>query len=165
MTESATGNPLFQGLPMDMASWIKYLEELREKVMGLSGASSLGLDSGMFGETLEKLIAYFRNLASAGGQVPTDPTAWMQWVQDSFKSVADTHKFSSLMDPNSFFDQIQQMMKRGNESLGLASAQGLPQLNELFDPGFWLRTGERNLRQTADLLATWQNPSASKRED
>ncbi len=164
MTDASSGNPLFQGLPMDMTAWIKYLEELRDKLIGMGGTTSLGLDSGLFRETLEKLINHFQSLASAGGQVPTDPSAWVQWVQDSFKSVVDPQKFSSMMDPNVFFTQLQTLVKSSQESFSLPGGHGLPQLNEWLDPGFWLRTSERNLRQTADLLATWSNTGTTKQE-
>lgn len=165
MSESATGNPLFKGLPMDLASWIKNLEELRERLLGLSGVSGLGLDPKLYQDTLEKLIAHFKQVATSGGQIPTDPGAWMQWLQDSFSSVMDPNKLSSVMDPRAFFEQLQHMMTRGNEAFNLSGSTGMPQLNELLDPGYWVRTSERNLRQTMDLLASWQKPAAAKQED
>ncbi len=165
MTESATGHPLLQGLPKDMTSWIKHLEDLLERLLALSGASALGLETGLFRETLEKLIAHSKGLANSGGQMPTDPGAWMQWLQDSFTSVADPNKFSALMDPSSFFSQLQQTLKRGNESFNLTGTASMPQLHELLDPSYWLKASERNLRQTADLLATWQKPTQAKHED
>lgn len=153
-SESASYANLFKGLPLDTEAWLKMLQQLRERLTGLSSGSNLGFDLGMFRETLDSMIQQFKEMASMGGNLPTDPSAWMKFMEEKLGDVTGGKDLSSLMDPTAFMTNLQKLMQNGMGSL--SSENQMPQMADLFNPSYWLKASEQGLRQTADLISSFQ---------
>lgn len=169
MTDQETQNP-FGAFPTDPTAFLKMLEDIRERVLGLYNSGQfpggVPLDGQAFVDALEQVLAQARAaFASDEGEIPKDPLSWFNWVEDNLKSATANSRIP--IDTNAFFETFEQVVTKSNDVFNMVT-QSLG-VSELFNPDYWFNLSERALRHTSDILgntarAEEESPAATEEE-